>query len=97
MIDGEMQVNVALSTELLQNHYKFSTLKEEANILVFPNLSSGNIAYKMMATIGQAQVVGPILLGMSQPVNILEQNSSVEAILNLTAITAVQAQGKILN
>ncbi len=97
MIDGEMQVNVALSTELLQNNYKFSSLKEEANILVFPNLSSGNIAYKMMDTLGNAQVVGPILLGMNQAVNVLEQNSTVESILNLTAITAVQAQGDLLN
>ena len=93
MIDGEMQANVALSTELLQGEYNFSSLKEEANILVFPNLSSGNIAYKMMDTFGQAQVVGPMLLGMRKAVNILEQNSNVESILNLTAITVVQAQG----
>jgi len=93
MIDGEMQANVALSSELLQGEYNFSTLKEEANILVFPNLSSGNIAYKMMDTFGQAQVVGPMLLGMRKAVNVLEQNSNVESILNLTAITVVQAQG----
>jgi malate dehydrogenase (oxaloacetate-decarboxylating)(NADP+) len=93
MIDGEMQANVALSTEMLKEEYSFSTLKEEANILVFPNLSSGNIAYKMMDTFGQAEVVGPVLLGMRRAVNILEQNSKVESILNLTAITVVQAQG----
>ncbi len=93
IIDGEMQANVALSTQLLQSNYKFSSLKEEANILVFPNLSSGNIAYKMMDTLGEAKVVGPILLGMKKAVNILEQNSSVESILNLTAITAVQSEG----
>jgi malate dehydrogenase (oxaloacetate-decarboxylating)(NADP+) len=93
IIDGEMQANVALSTELLKEEYEFSSLKEEANILVFPNLSSGNIAYKMMGTFGGAQVVGPMLLGMRKPVNILEQNCSVESILNLTAITVVQAQG----
>ncbi len=95
MIDGEMQVNVALSTSLLNEYYEFSSLKEEANILVFPNLSSGNIAYKMMDSLGEAQVLGPILLGMKQAVNILEQNSNVESILNLTAITVVQAQGEI--
>jgi len=93
MIDGEMQANVALSSELLNGEYNFSSLKDEANILVFPNLSSGNIAYKMMDTFGQAQVVGPMLLGMRKAVNILEQNSNVESILNLTAITVVQAQG----
>ncbi len=93
MIDGEMQANIALSQELLDGEYSFSSLKEEANILVFPNLSSGNIAYKMMDTFGQAQVVGPMLLGMRKAVNVLEQNSNVESILNLTAITVVQAQG----
>ncbi|MBN2693679.1 NADP-dependent malic enzyme [bacterium] len=93
-IDGEMQANVALSSNLLKKEYPFSDLKEEANILIFPNLSSGNISYKMMGTIGGAQVVGPILLGIDKPINILEKNSSVDSIVNLAIFTVVQAQKK---
>ncbi len=92
VIDGEMQANVALSTNLLKKEYPFSNLKEEANVLIFPNLSSGNISYKMMGAIGGAQVVGPVLLGIDKPINILEKSSSVDSIVNLAIVTVVQAQ-----
>ncbi len=96
IIDGEMQVNVALSTELLQREYPFSDLKEEANVLIFPNLSSGNISYKLMNSMGNAKTIGPILLGMKKAVNVLSKNSKVDSIIDLMAITVVQAQGDIL-
>jgi malate dehydrogenase (oxaloacetate-decarboxylating)(NADP+) len=87
MIDGEMQADVALDP-VLRADWAFSDLKDAANVLVFPNLSSGNIAYKLLASFGGAQAVGPILLGMRKPVTVLQQNSNVDAIVMMAAITA---------
>ncbi|WP_204248390.1 NADP-dependent malic enzyme [Hymenobacter sp. PAMC 26628] len=93
LIDGEMQANVALSPRLLQEHYSFSTLAEKgANTLVFPNVESGNIAYKVLQEIGGAEVIGPVLMGMRKPVHILQLGASVRDIVNIAAIAVVDAQ-----
>ena len=90
MVDGEMQANVALD-ESARALYPFSSLKGAANVLIFPELHSGNIAYKLLASAGGADVVGPIVLGMNRPVNVLQQGASVDSILHVTAITAAQS------
>lgn len=92
-IDGELQANVALRPDLQQELYPFSNLaKEGANTLIFPNLASGNIAYKLMMEIGGAETIGPILLGMKKPVHVLQLGSSIREIVNMTAIAVVDAQ-----
>ncbi len=93
VIDGEMQANVALNAALLKENYPFSELAETgANTLIFPNLSSGNIAYKVLQEIGQTETIGPILLGMKKPIHILQLGSSVREIVNMVAIAVVDAQ-----
>jgi len=91
LIDGEMQADTALIPEIINKDYPFNSLKSRANILVFPDLNSGNIAYKLMARIGQATVIGPILMGMKKPVHVLQRNAPVEDIINMTAIAVVGA------
>ena len=95
IIDGEVQADVAILPELSNLSFSFSDLKEGANVLIFPDLQSGNIGYKLMKSIGQAEVVGPILLGMKKPVHVLQHNCSVTDIINMTAITVVEAQDKV--
>ncbi len=92
-MDGEMQVDAALSAEERQIRFPFSRLKGDANVLIFPSLDAANIAYKLLRHMGGAEVIGPILLGMNQAVNALQNNSSVQDIVNLAAVTAVRAQG----
>lgn len=92
-LDGEMQVDIALVEEERTSRYPFSDLKGNANVLLFPNLDAANIAYKLLWRFGGAEVIGPLLLGMSKPVTVLQQNASTEDIVNLAAITAVRAQG----
>ena len=90
--DGEMQANIAFDPEQLATNYPFSTLKEAANVLIFPNLSSGNIAYKLLNRLGGATAIGPILVGMNRPVHVLEQGADVQAIVNMIAVAVVDAQ-----
>jgi malate dehydrogenase (oxaloacetate-decarboxylating)(NADP+) len=92
-LDGDMQVDVALVPEERAERAPFSTLKSDANVLVFPNLDSANIAYKLLWRFGGAEVIGPLLLGMNKPVSVLQQNASVQDIVNLAAVTALRAQG----
>lgn len=93
IIDGDIQANVALNTEIQREMYPFSTLaKEGANTLIFPNLASGNIAYKLLMEIGGAEAIGPILLGMKKPVHVLQLGSSIREIVNMAAIAVVDAQ-----
>jgi malate dehydrogenase (oxaloacetate-decarboxylating)(NADP+) len=92
MIDGEMQADTALDEETLTGTYPFSTLKERANVLIFPNLSAGNIAYKLLDHLGGATAIGPILVGMNRPVHVLEQGADVEEIVNMTAVAVIDAQ-----
>ncbi len=92
-IDGEIQANIALDTELLAETYPFSDLvARRVNTLIFPNLSAGNIAYKLLHEIGGAEIIGPVLMGMARPVHILQLGSSVREIVNMTALAVVEAQ-----
>lgn len=92
--DGEIQANFAFNPQLLKDNFPFSELAEfGANTLIFPNLDSGNIAYKLMQTMGAAEAIGPVLLGMRKPVHILQLGSSVREIVNMVTIAVVHAQG----
>jgi malate dehydrogenase (oxaloacetate-decarboxylating)(NADP+) len=93
VVDGEMQANFAFNRELRKIRFPFSRLMDmDINTVIFPNLSSGNIAYKMMQEIGGAEAVGPILLGLRKPIHILQIESSVREIVNMAAIAVVDAQ-----
>lgn len=93
IIDGEMQANTAMNKNLLREHYPFSELADKgANTLVFPTLTSGNIAYKLLQEIGGAEAIGPVLMGMRKPVHILQLGSSIREIVNMVAIAVVDAQ-----
>ncbi|GAB7025452.1 NADP-dependent malic enzyme [Geotalea toluenoxydans] len=92
IIDGEMQADTAVVTEILQSSFPFSTLKKAANILIFPDLTSGNIAYKLLNKLGGADAIGPILMGMNKPVHILQRGDDVMDIVNMAAIAVVDAQ-----
>lgn len=95
VVDGEMQANFAINTDLLQENYPFSTLNGgQANTLIFPNLESGNIAYKLLQELGGAEAVGPILLGMDKPIHVLQLGSSVREIVNMVTIAVVDAQAR---
>ena len=92
-VDGEIQVDIATSAEVRVPEFPFSTLKEDANVFIFPNLDAANISYQMLEAVGGAEVIGPVLLGMEKPVNVLQMGTSVQSIVNLAAITALRAQG----
>ncbi|TBO39729.1 NADP-dependent malic enzyme [Pedobacter kyonggii] len=95
IVDGEMQGNFAINNELLKDNFPFSTLADApANTLVFPNLESGNIAYKLLQELGGAEAVGPILLGLNKPVHIVQLGSSVREIVNMVTIAVVDVQAK---
>ena len=91
-VDGEMMADIAVTPELLAEDYPFSTLKGGANVLVFPDLNAANIAYKLMMRIGGAEALGPILMGLSKPVHVLQRGAAVEEIVNMAAIAVVHAQ-----
>jgi malate dehydrogenase (oxaloacetate-decarboxylating)(NADP+) len=93
IVDGEIQANFAFNKELRMKKFPFSKLGDrEVNTIIFPNLSSGNVAYKMMIELGHNEVIGPVLLGMRKPVHVLQLQSTVREIVNMTAITVVDAQ-----
>ncbi len=95
VIDGEIQAGVAFNKDLLQENYPFSDLVNESpNVLIFPNLAAGNIAYHLMQEVGGAEAVGPILIGMRKPVYVLQLGSSVTQIVNIIALAVVEAQIK---
>ncbi|MBI3792390.1 MAG: NADP-dependent malic enzyme [Gemmatimonadetes bacterium] len=96
IVDGEMQADVATDPAVLRSGYPFSVLKDEANVLIFPNLGSGNIAYKLLKTLGGATAIGPILVGMRRPVHVLEQGADVQAIVNMAAVAVMDAQERTL-
>ncbi len=93
-VDGEMQADTAFDETILCERYPFSTLKSQANVLVFPNLSAGNIAYKLLARLGGATAIGPILVGMQRPVQVLEQGADVQQIVNMSAVAVIDAQDR---
>lgn len=91
IIDGEMQSDTSVVPELMEG-FTFSKLKTSANILIFPDLNSGNICYKLLHHLGGAEAIGPILMGMSKPVHVLQRGDSVDDIVNMAAIAVVDAQ-----
>jgi len=92
MIDGEMQADTAVVPQILEETYPFSALKGGANVLVFPNLEAGNIAYKLLHCIGGADLIGPLLTGLSKPVHVLQRGSEVNDIVHVAAVAVVDAQ-----
>jgi malate dehydrogenase (oxaloacetate-decarboxylating)(NADP+) len=92
MIDGEMQVDTAVVSERLEAEFPFSDLKSGANVLIFPNLDAGNIAYKLFQRLTDATVIGPILTGMRKPVHVIQRGDTVGDIFNMTAIAVVEAE-----
>ncbi|MDR6786196.1 malate dehydrogenase (oxaloacetate-decarboxylating)(NADP+) [Pedobacter africanus] len=95
MVDGEMQGNFAINNALLKDNFPFSRLVDgPANTLIFPNLESGNIAYKLLQELGEAEAIGPILLGLNKPVHIVQLGSSVREIVNMVTLAVLDVQGK---
>jgi len=95
LVDGELQADFALNSEMLQDTFPFSKLAgKKVNTLIFPNLESGNITYKLLKELNQADSIGPIMMGMRKPVHILQLDASVDEIVNMTAIAVIDAQQK---
>lgn len=93
VVDGELQANFALSKELMNEKFPFSKLaNKNVNVLIFPNLASGNIAYKLVQKLAEQEAIGPILLGLNKPLHVLQLGSSVREIVNMVTIAAVDAQ-----
>lgn len=92
VIEGEMQADTALVPEICDTAFPHSQIRGDANVLIFPDLQSGNIAYKLVQHLAGAEVIGPILMGLCKPVNVLNHYSSVSEIANMAAITAVLAE-----
>ena len=91
-VDGEMQADTAVVETILTETYPFSFLKKAANVLVFPCLEAGNIAYKLIQRLADAEAVGPILVGLNKPVHVLQRGASVDEIVDMAAIAVVDAQ-----
>jgi malate dehydrogenase (oxaloacetate-decarboxylating)(NADP+) len=95
-IDGEMQVDPAVVQSVREQEFPFVKLTGDANVLIFPDLNAGNIGYKLLWRLGGAEVIGPVLMGMARPVNVLQQGASVQDVVNLAAMTAVRAQNELV-
>src|SRR6266849_5207575 len=94
---GKFSIRTSLTAsvrEVRMENFPFCRLTDDANVLVFPNLDAANIAYKLLWRLGGAEVIGPVLLGMHRPVNVLQMGASVFDIVNLAAFTALRAQGE---
>lgn len=92
VIDGEMQLDTALDPEVSQNYFPFNQVPGDANILIFPDLQSSNAAHKLISKLTEAEMIGPILLGMKKPVYVLSQNSSVTEVVNMATIAAMDVR-----
>ena len=92
IVDGEISAHDALSPEIIEKDYPFSTLKGGANVLIFPDLASANIATRLLAKIGGGESIGPILMGMNRPVHVLHRTATVEEVVGVAAIAVVDAQ-----
>ncbi|SFG90811.1 allosteric NADP-dependent malic enzyme [Halopelagius inordinatus] len=91
-VDGEMQADTAVVEDVLADSYEFSELDGPANVLVFPNLEAGNVGYKLLQRLGDAEAVGPMLVGMDKPVHVIQRGDDVKDIVNLAAVAVVDAQ-----
>ena len=95
VVDGELQADFALNPEMLAKDFPFSKLNgKKVNVLIFPNLESANITYKLLKQVNKAESIGPIILGLSKPVHIIQLGSSVDEMVNMAALAAVDAQEK---
>jgi len=92
LVDGEMQADTALVPEIMEETFPFCEIKGGANVLIFPDLQSANIAYKIMQRVGGAEAIGPILVGMNKPINVLQRSADVDEIVNMTMITVLEIQ-----
>jgi len=92
IVDGEMHLETAVMEEIVREYYPHSRIRGDANVLIFPDLTSGNIGYQIARRIGRAEVIGPILMGMRRPVSVLTPATTAADIVNLAAITAVAAE-----
>jgi malate dehydrogenase (oxaloacetate-decarboxylating)(NADP+) len=92
VIDGEMMADTAVVPEILEGDYPFSTLKGRANVLIFPDLNSANTGYKLLMRVGEAEAIGPIVMGLSKPAYVLARGAEVEEIVNITALAVVDAE-----
>ncbi len=92
IIDGEMQADTAVSEEILNRLYPFNRLGSPANVLIFPNLDAGNAAYKLLNRLGGAKAVGPFLMGISKPFNVLQRDTDMENVVNVIAFTVIQSR-----
>lgn len=92
IVDGEMQADTAVSPRIVDSIFPFCKIKDGANILMFPNLDSGNIAYKLLQQLGGGEVIGPFLIGVNKPAHIVQRTGTVDDIFNTAAITALQCQ-----
>jgi len=96
VVDGEMQADTAVTPEILSETYPFAKLKGRANLLIFPDLQSGNIAYKLVQRLGGAEIIGPLLVGMERPIQVLQVGSyTVRNIVHLAAMTVIEAEGQM--
>lgn len=97
IVDGDIQANLALNNDLMKDNFPFSKLVDQGvNTLIFPNLESGNIAYKLLQETGNFEAIGPVLLGMKKPVHVLQLGSSIREIVNMVTIAVVDAQERAL-
>ena len=95
IVDGEMQGMLAFNKEILKENYPFSDLVDaDVNVLIFPNLAAGNISYHLLKEVGGVDIIGPILLGLKKPVNVLQLGSDVRNIINMATVSVVDAQLK---
>jgi malate dehydrogenase (oxaloacetate-decarboxylating)(NADP+) len=92
-IDGEVQADIAVEPEKMRDLFPFSRLTDEANVLIFPSLAAGNAAYKVLAALGGATAIGPILLGVKKPVTVLPRDANVDTIVSMTAYTVARGSG----
>src|SRR5690606_42131787 len=91
VVEGEMAPDTALVPEIVEANFPHSRIRGDANVLIFPNVQSGNISLNLVPRLAGADVIGPILMGLNRPVNVLNYYSSVNEIVNITALTAATA------
>ena len=92
-VDGPVQPDIALNPEMMAETYPFADIRRRPNLLIFPNLDAGNISLRMVRHLSRAHSIGPIIIGLAKPIQLLPRNTDVTNIVNLAAIACVDAQG----